>query len=204
MPSISRTPVVAVGSNASPHVLIDKLGHLLGPGPNEHVILDIHHIHRLRVGHSAHVSQGGYVAATPFLSDTLSEQHSSISPATDKDLRAPSTYCVGWFTPRHLAALDATEPNYYRALLPGDVAPVQGAQVYVSVHGVVGEGGQALPLLPQRDLHTWLRARLPCLQAISTDHPRPYADAHLRAAVHQELGRFGLVVPSGFVSTLRH
>jgi len=178
--------------------LIDKLGHLLGQCSTEQVTLGLHHIPRLHVGHSAHVSQGGYVAAAPFLTGAVSDKHVSRPPDRANDLGEASTYCVGWFSQRLLAALDATEPNYRRVLLPADVAPVQGAQAYVSVHGVIGEGAHALPFLPQRELYAWLRTRLPCLQTITKGHPHPYADPHLRDQVRQDLCRLGLVAPSGF------
>ncbi len=188
----ARTPVVSVGSNASPRVLYDKLSQVLDEAPHELVDVHLHDVPRLRVGHSAHVSNGGYIAAAPFLADPEVAGHAATTPR-----REPSAYSVGWFTPLQLVALDATEPNYRRVPLPSYVAPVEGAQVYASIHGVIGESGQRLSLLPQGDVHHWLLARLPCLRAIGTNHPWPYADAHLRAQIRHELADLGLVTPSG-------
>ncbi len=196
MPSGLATPVVAVGSNASPQVLIDKLGPVLGDSLPEQIVLQVYAVPGLRVGHSAHVSAGGYVAAAPFLIAPFlaNRDHPLSTPATATE--APA-YSVGWFNPRHLAALDATEPHYRRILLPAAVAPVPGAQVYVSRHGVIGESGRALTLRGQRDIYGWLRARLPCLQEGSNNHPRPYAGTKLRDQVRRDLDRLGLALPSG-------
>ncbi len=191
MPGGSTTPVVAVGSNASPRVLIDKLGSVLGHALPEQIVVQVHAVPGLRIGHSAHVSTRGYVAAAPFLADL---DRPSLTHTTQNE---PSAYSVGWFSARHLAALDVTEPNYRRVLLPAEVAPVPGAQVYVSRHGVIGEDHRALTLRSQHDIYAWLRARLPCLQARGNDHPGPYADASLRDQVRHDLARLGLVLPSG-------
>lgn len=68
------------------------------------------------VGHSAHVSVGGYIPAAPYAG-------------------AGSTQVMlGWFEPAQLALLDATEPNYERRHLDA------GVDVYVSRWGVIAVG----------------------------------------------------------------
>ncbi len=176
-----RTPVLAVGSNASPQVLFDKMRSVLeGPAELRSVIIEIHPVQGLRVGHSGHVSIGGYVAAAPYRCDDAQQ----------------STYSVGWFTPEQLATLDATEPNYDRHPLPEELAPVAGAQVYVSKHSVLGDNGVALPLRSQPEVHAWLRERLTCL-ANSADQRQWYADPELREKVRRELQQRNLIVPCG-------
>ncbi|USQ75507.1 hypothetical protein [Ornithinimicrobium cryptoxanthini] len=181
-----RVPVVAVGSNAAPSVLVRKLGGLLETGlPVGSGIVD-----GLHIGHSAHVSARGYVAAAP----------------ARGDLTQPVTLC--WFDAAQLAVLDATEPNYRRVRLPGGMpcrlvtadgagGPlVQGAQVYESVHGVLGESGHPLPLQDQDSLLRWLAERLPTefADVLAHDH---LVDVDLREQVRRALVEADLVVTSG-------
>ncbi|TQL51778.1 hypothetical protein [Ornithinicoccus hortensis] len=184
-----RTPVVAVGSNASPEVLRRKLADHLSPGiPIAPAVVD-----DLMVGHSAHVSARGYVAAAPGRVEGAS---------------APVAVC--WFDEEQLAALDATEPNYRRIVLPGGMpcrlpapaatggaAPdpadrVDGAQVYDSVHGVLGEDGRVLPLRDQAGVLAWLAERLPP-GTVPQDHAA-LADARCREAVREQIALLGLRV----------
>lgn len=178
-----RVPVVAVGSNASPTVLAHKLGELLDTG----LPLGEGAAEGLVVGHSAHVSARGYVAAAP-------AQGAGRQPVT-----------VGWFDAAQLAVLDATEPNYRRRLLPESMpvhlvgerlagAPLTGVQVYESVHGVLGVDGTPLGLLDQAGVLAWLSERLPGLGDL--DHER-LADAALREQVRIGLVAAGLTLPSG-------
>ena len=173
-----RVPVVAVGSNASPVVLAGKLGGLLGPG----LPVAAAEVHGLAVGHSAHVSARGYVAAAPVRGDGV------------------RSLTVCWFDEAQLATLDATEPNYRRVQLPESMpclvggAPVTGAEVYESVPGVLGEDGAPLELLDQTRVLDWLSQRLPGLGRL--DHDR-LVDEDLRERVREALVEAELVLPSG-------
>lgn len=185
-----RTPVVAVGSNAAPTVLVGKLGGLLATGlPMGTATVD-----GLHLGHSAHVSARGYVAAAPARG------------------AASQRVTVCWFDPAQLAQVDATEPNYRRRPLPGrmpcrlvsgpgatrpeDGPVVRGAQVYASVHGVLGEGGTALGLRSQAGVLAWLAARVPEDLTDHLSHHR-LVDADLRERVRRALIDADLVLPSG-------
>lgn len=145
-----RTPVAAVGSNASPLVLARKLAAL----PSGLVALRPQRLRGVRVGHSAHVSAGGYVPAAPYAGDG----------AVDA--------VVGWFDAEQLALVDATEPNYDRRAL------TSGTQVYVSRWGVVAVDGRPLPLLGQAELLA--RLRPPALRGRAS---ADLADPAVRAAV---------------------
>lgn len=131
-----RTAVAAVGSNASPAVLVRKLS----PGGPGVVVLEPGKLPGVRVGHSAHVSLGGYIPAAPY----------AAPGATD--------VLVGWFEPAQLALLDATEPNYERRHLVD-----AGLDVYVSRWGVIAIAGVPVPLCTQHALLA--RLRPPALEA---------------------------------------
>lgn len=137
----------------------------------------------LGIGHSAHVSTRGYIAAAPV-------QGNGIRPVT-----------VCWFDEAQLAALDATEPNYRRVPLPGSMpcaassVPVTGAEVYESVHGVLGEAGSPLELLDQAGVLGWLAERLPALREV-LDHEQ-LLEAGLRERVRRALVEADLTLQSG-------
>ncbi len=164
-----RTPVVAVGSNASPHVLVGKLAGLLETGlPTAPALVD-----DLVIGHSAHVSARGYIAAAP-----------DLFPGALSDL------VVGWFDAAQLARLDETEPNYRRVALPsscrlGDGSAVVGVQLYVSIHGLLADEGEVLPLRPQGAVLAWLTEHLPELASELT-HER-LTDPDVRERVRTSL-----------------
>jgi hypothetical protein len=103
-PAASRTPVLAVGSNASPAQLQRKLSNVDRPTL---VPITAVSVHGLVVGVSAHVSRPGYLPATPV-------------PSAD----ARSDLWILWLDEAELAAVDATEPNYDRVRLP-DRCPVR-------------------------------------------------------------------------------
>ncbi|MGD8201280.1 hypothetical protein ACQE98_11510 [Ornithinimicrobium sp. W1679] len=195
-----RTPVLAVGSNAAPTVLRAKLAELLGTG----VPIALATVEGLHVGHSAHVSARGYVAAAPV-------RGAPVGAA------GPRTFTVCWFDDAQLARVDASEPNYRRVTLPEDVScrPVVGsgstgvcdgsvgssgsvgAQVYASVHGVLGEGGRPLGLRRQEDVLAWLADRLgPGLRS-ELDHAR-LVDPAVRERVRDAVVAAGLVVRAGW------
>ncbi|WP_109474520.1 hypothetical protein [Ornithinimicrobium cavernae] len=175
-----RVPVAAVGSNASPTVLQGKLGGLLSTG----LPIGEAQVERLAVGHSAHVSARGYVAAAPF------------AGAASR----PVTVC--WFDQPQLEAMDLTEPNYQRVPLPGSMPcllggePLTGVEVYDSVHGVLGESGSPLELRDQAGVLGWLGRRLPTHLAEVMDHDR-LLDPGLREQVRCALATSDLALPSG-------
>lgn len=129
-----RTPVLAVGSNASPGQLRHKMARVGVDGPLPMVRARVTGVD---VGVSAHVSRMGYVSASPVS-----------APGTVREL------FVLWLDPRQLAAIDASEGvpvpdgNYRRAWLPDGEVSVEldggerlpGAHVYVNQHGVLHDG----------------------------------------------------------------
>lgn len=175
-----RMPVVAVGSNASPSVLQRKLGPLLRTGAP----LAVAKVDQLAVGHSAHVSARGYLAAAPYRGN------------------GSRASLVGWFDAEQLAAMDATEPNYHRTPLPDGMScrlgdhDLAGVEVYDSLHGVLGEHGVPLGLADQVDTLAWLADRLPGSLAAALDH-EALTDLAARERVRIALIDAGLVLPSG-------
>jgi len=124
-----RTPVAAVGSNASPAVLARKLS----PLATGTVPLELRRLTGVRIGHSAHVSAGGYIPAAPCVGEG--------------SLRV----VVGWFEADQLALLDASEPNYVRRRLDAEL------DGYVSRWGVVAIEGRIVELTSQQELLQRLR-----------------------------------------------
>ncbi len=98
VPMDLRTPVAAVGSNASPAVIRAKL---LAGGLAPVVPMIRGQLHHLRISPSAHVSRPGFVPAAPA-----------------RVVGDVAEVVVGWFDAEQLARLDATEPNYDRIRLP--------------------------------------------------------------------------------------
>ncbi|CAN5625159.1 hypothetical protein BH23ACT6_BH23ACT6_14070 [soil metagenome] len=199
-----RLPVLAVGSNASPAVLSDKLADLLEPRAGA-VYLEVCRVVGLAVGHSAHLSRPGYVAAAPCRTSL---------PQTDAGARGgagalETAYSLAWLTPTQAGALDATEPNYDRLPLPPDLTArtietqvaIQGVQLYVSRHGVLARDGRPVPLMAQPDAVAWLRERLTCIRDVSDVDL--FADPNIRESVRRELADGGWALPSGLVSTDR-
>ena len=97
----------------------------------------------LAVGHSAHVSAGGYIPAAPY-----------VSPGARTALRA------GWFSPDQLEALDRTEPNYERVSLSTarfalDL-DVEVFDVYRSRWGILAHRGAPVAFQGQRELRALL------------------------------------------------
>lgn len=186
-----RTPVIAVGSNASAPVLTRKLGDLLATG----LPVATCAVQGLGVGHLAHVSIRGFIAAAPFR-----------RPATSDGEPGLTRTVVAWFDPAQLAALDATEPNYRRVPLPPDMVPapdgerhllghisLTGVQVYESVHGVLGQDGTPLTLGSQADVLGWLADRLPSRLHPLLDH-EALLEAENRRLVTRAFTEAGLVV----------
>ncbi|MFF4157464.1 hypothetical protein [Streptomyces sp. NPDC001678] len=124
-PADRRHPVLAVGSNASPAQLAHKFATA---GLSAAVPLVPVRVGGVAVGCSGHIGRHGYVAAAPYA-----------APG------ARTTLVAGWLDGEQLTAVDATEFNYRRVLLPGDRFPValpsgerlRGAYLYVSKWGVL-------------------------------------------------------------------
>lgn len=145
-------PVIAVGSNASHDVLAAKL-------PRETCVpLVAATVHDIAIGHSAHVSLAGYIAAAPF-----------------HQPGARTRVVVTWLDPTALAALDASEPNYDRIGVAdiGGLLEMHGrprdADIYSSRHGVI-RIEETLALMPQGELFTRL-ARIPELTGLLRGPP---------------------------------
>ncbi len=188
-PLAARTLVVAVGSNASPDVVRDKLARA---GADTVVPFVTGTLAGVTVAHSAHVSVPGYVPWAPAAST------GSLTRVVAAHLDADQ-----------LTALDATEPNYQRRLLhPGRHQLVldDGERpatfcLYDSRHGVLRPGGRLLAALPQADLQEWLLAD-PELAAIlvgaTPEHRLAVLQrAEVRETVRRVFAERGWATPSG-------
>lgn len=135
-----RTLVVATGSNGAPAVMARKcgLGRVSAVVPFLPATVE-----NIAIGHSAHVSVTGYLAAAPFPAEGVSTR-----------------VVVSLLDDRQLACLDQTEPNYERRWVDGERFPLELAtgerpaayHVYESRWGVVAPGGVPLTLHPQHEL----------------------------------------------------
>ncbi|MFC7304770.1 hypothetical protein ACFQVC_11130 [Streptomyces monticola] len=131
----SRTPVLAVGSNASPAQIAYKLAEDALPDTVPMIPVTVRGI---GVGCSAHIGRAGYVAAAPY-----------------PDPEDTRTLVVTWLDETQLAAVDATElPNYRRhwldgaafGLVPPQGQALPGAYVYTGARGVLtGDDGRPRP-----------------------------------------------------------
>jgi hypothetical protein len=163
--------VLAVGSNAAPAHLLRKFEPR---GVFCVVPMTKARVAGLRPGVSAHISVAGYVAATPVLA---------------RGEETALTVC--WLDDAQLDALDDTERNYRRVLLPGDRFPVVlpsaeqlgACSAYVSRHGCLLNGGSARPLGPQPELLADLLSRSAALRAVFGDSPE---EMSARAAAGEE------------------
>lgn len=146
-----RTPVLAVGSNASPAQLRHKMAEY---GITSPIPMVRTRVTGIDIGVSAHVSRLGYVSASPFE-----------APGAVREL------FVTWLDAEQLAVVDASEGvplpdgNYRRAWLSApevrialtDGTDLPGAYVYVNRHGVLHDGTGAPRTHPgQRPLLTEL------------------------------------------------
>lgn len=127
-PLAERTLVVAVGSNQAPAVIARKYARAARQVRPATPFVPCT-VAGLAVGHSAHASRGGYVAAAPYR-----------RPGARTELVA------SWFDAEQLAVLDETEPNYHRLEVDAAQHPVHlvtGQQpacysLYASRWGVLG------------------------------------------------------------------
>ncbi|MET7650985.1 MULTISPECIES: hypothetical protein [unclassified Streptomyces] len=158
-----RTPVVAVGSNASPAQLRHKMAEFGIASPIPMVKARVTGI---GIGVSAHISRVGYVSASPI-----------DSPAVTREL------FVIWLDAEQLALIDATEPNYDRVLLPAPGFRVElengealfDAFAYVNHHGVLhNRDGRPRSHPGQRALITELLAASPALRQLFGDTPEEF------------------------------
>ncbi|MGW1782350.1 hypothetical protein ACWCQQ_24910 [Streptomyces sp. NPDC002143] len=168
-----RTPVVAVGSNASPAQLRHKMAEF---GITSPVPMVKARVTGVDVGVSAHISRLGYVSASPVA-----------APGVTTEL------FVIWLDAEQLEVVDATEPNYDRVLLPAPGFRVElengeallDAFAYVNHHGVLHNGSGAPRSHPgQRALITELLAASPALRRLFGATPEEFcararADARL-------------------------
>ncbi|WP_127781744.1 hypothetical protein [Rhodococcus sp. X156] len=126
-PLARRALVVGIGSNRCPDVLRRKLA---AAGAATVVPTGVGVLHGTDVGHSAHVSQGGYVAATPFARRG-----------------ATAAVTVSALSAEQLSCLDATEGSYDRRAVAADRLTLQQGfplgdrplLMYVSRWGVLGD-----------------------------------------------------------------
>ena len=139
VPFTDRTLAVAVGSNASPHVLARKLWDVLDAG----VPFASGTVVGIAVGHLATVATRGFIPAAPY-------------PAPGARTRLWGS----WLTDEQLAALDATEPNYRRVRITQDdyhftfddgTVP-DSYDVYESLVPLLSDGTNPLGLRTQREL----------------------------------------------------
>ena len=180
-----RTPVLSVGSNASPAQVRRKMTNA---GLPTVLPMTAVHVHGLAVGVSAHVSRPGYVPATPVA-----------------DPAAVSQLWVIWLGPEALIAMDATEPNYRRARLPARYpvyltsgAIVPGCSVYLSRHGhLINAEGEPRRLADQATLISGLLAEVPGLMTRAGGTPREWLrrvqDEHVRQDIRRLFQAAGLV-----------
>ncbi|MGV9736603.1 hypothetical protein ACWDT5_21200 [Rhodococcus aetherivorans] len=190
-----RHLVVAVGSNACPAVVRRKFtaGNVDTTVPFLRAT-----VVGIAVGHSAHVSVAGYVAATAFRRPgTRTPVFASL---LDRD---------------QLACLDATEPNYTRRTVTADECrlEIDGGQrpasfgVYVSKWGALAPpGAPPLPLQSQEALFAALLRHCAGFAALVGRRPHEYrsamkvlaGEADLRAALRQSFAASGWAARSGF------
>ncbi|MFD9390122.1 hypothetical protein ACFWBB_05080 [Streptomyces sp. NPDC060000] len=158
-----RTPVVAVGSNASPAQLRHKMAEF---GVSSPIPMVRARVTGIDIGVSAHVSRAGYVSASPV--------H---APAVTREL------FVIWLDAEQLALVDATEPNYDRVLLPTpgfrvaleNGEPLLDAFAYVNHHGVLHNGDGIPRRHPgQRALITELLLSSPPLRLLFGETPEEF------------------------------
>ena len=189
--ALSRIPVLAVGSNASPAQVRRKMANARLPTL---VPITAVNVRGLAVGISAHISRPGYLPATPV-----------------PDAGAVSNLWVVWLDADALRAMDATEPNYQRIRLSSRYAvqltpgrPVAGCWVYVSRHGyLLNAAGDPRRLTDQATLITALLAEIPALPPLAGTTPQEWIertrDTGIRNTVREVFRRAGLVRrPTGF------
>ncbi|MFF1547429.1 hypothetical protein [Streptomyces sp. NPDC058291] len=186
-----RTPVVAVGSNASPAQLRHKMAEfdVVSPVPMVRA-----RVTGIDVGVSAHISGPGYISASPVNAPGCTAQ-----------------LFVIWLDADQLATLDATEPNYDRVLLPAPHVRVELENgealletfAYVNHHGVLHSGSGVPRSHPgQRALITELLSGSAALRRLFGETPEEFcrrarADARRRERGAEVFVEENLVTVSG-------
>lgn len=139
-PLDARSLVVSIGSNSSADVMRRKFANYHQP-VNAVLPLVRGQLHNIGVGHSAHVSKAGYIAAAPY--PLLGEC---------------TAVWLAWLDDLQLLALDETEPNYRRIRLDGVACPLvaehgdrpEEFSLFASRWGVLTDSdGGKLPFLDQ-------------------------------------------------------
>lgn len=197
-PQGEKALVLAVGSNACPGVLHRKLA---AGGARDTVPFLTGILHGCAVGHSAHVSVPGYVAAAPY-----------------RDEAAATPVYATLLDAQQLACVDRTEPNYVRRVLAGrecrlglDGGIEQPGELYLydSRWGVLAPpDAPPLALRSQAALHDYLRAHwkpyggLLAEAGLQDDRVedlphRLAAEPHLRTRIRETLRSTGWSRPSG-------
>lgn len=190
-----RYVVVAVGSNSSPAVMLRKF---TSGGVSTTVPFVGGTVDGLAVGHSAHVSVPGFVAATPVY-----------RPG------ARTHVFVSLLDRNQLICLDATEPNYVRRSVRAERCrlELEGGEhpssflLYASRWGVLTPPGcSAVPLHSQDELFERLLRGLPGFaELVGWDGAasrmvmtKLAQDEELRAATRRSMARAGWAARSGF------
>ncbi|MBT2519834.1 hypothetical protein [Arthrobacter sp. ISL-28] len=136
----SRFLVVSIGSNSSPDVMRRKFARYKQP-VSRTLPLIRGQLSNIGIGHSAHVSRAGYIAAAPYF-----------------QMGARSTVWASWLDERQLMALEETEPNYRRIQLRGEACPLvmdngecpETFSLFTSRWGILTDGnGENLPFSDQ-------------------------------------------------------
>jgi hypothetical protein len=164
-PMAERTPVVAVGSNASPAQLRHKFGTT---GTSLVMPLVLTEIEGLASVFSPNVSSVGYLPTTALIAPGLRDR-----------------LFVQWLDREQLARLDATEGGYQRPQLPAGVRvtgssgqAITGCHAYVDDKGyLVDDEGRPRRLGDQRALLTDLLARSAQLRQVMGPSPEAWVAA---------------------------
>ncbi|MEO5877994.1 MAG: hypothetical protein ABIS86_11820 [Streptosporangiaceae bacterium] len=189
-PISERRPVVCVGSNAAPAQMYAKLTRRSIRPVLPMVRAEVQGI---RPGVSAHVSRPGYLPATP---------------VADPDVT--SALVVVWLDEAQLAAVEETEPNYRRLVLPAEAFPVRlpsglpltDPGCYASRHGcLVAATGVPRALKDQEALIEELLADVPGLRRLCGITPQEWlartAAENVREAVRVRFRDAGVVLDQG-------
>jgi hypothetical protein len=202
----ARAAVVAVGSNASPTVMRNKLTRA---GCSPVVPMAVGVLGNVAVGHSAHVSVRGYLPAAPM-----------------RRPGAATRVVVSFLDETQLRAIDDTERNYDRVILtqarhdvtlvlherlpgPGGDGPAEQLSefhIYRSQHGLLRIDGETMFFPRQVQVSGWLAAQ----RVAPWDRHEPVeASAHLvkdRALRDRAFRTFrdrGLVIDDGLEPAAR-
>ena len=172
-PMAERHPVLAVGSNAAPTRMRRKLRtQALEPL----LPMTVADVDGVAPGVSAHVSRPGYLPAVPIARP------------------GRSRLFVLWPDDAELEAIDATEPNYRRRLLPVDRYPVTLASgprlsscfAYVGRHGcLIDDAGRPRRLTGQATLIRVLLAESAALRELCGSTPEEFVDSVRDPAVRE-------------------